>query len=166
MRSAPRALVPVLFAVLVIATTAAFAHTQRLKTKPLILDNVKVGGIFTPNGDCNEDKIRIRYRLTERDTVTMVIARPDDGPVVRTLVERRDLRAYRHFEFWWDGRDDQGRPAASGPYKVRVTLHERDRELEIGGRLRLHRGSYDPGPGCEKRRVRVPEDEYDDRAEP
>lgn len=160
MRSAPRALVPILFAVLVAATTLAFAESQRLKTKPLILDSVKAGGAFSPNGDCQDDKIRIRFRLTERDTVTIRIARPEGGEEVRRLIDRRDLRAYRFFEFWWDGRDDAGRPAASGPYKVRVTLHERDRELEIGGRLRLHRKPYDPGPGCEKERVRIPEGDY------
>lgn len=156
MRSPPKFLLPVLFAALVIATGAAFAYSQSLKTEPLLLDKVRLGigvrgGAFTPNGDCHGDTIASRFRLTRRDVITVSIVRPD-GQHVRTLHEGRPLRAYKFFKFWWDGLDDAGDVVETGPYLVRVRLAEHDRDLQLGGRLRVHRSRYEPGPNCDKPR--------------
>ena len=55
------------FALLVLATVAAFAWAQRLKRDPLVLDRVTFGTphsrSFTPNGDCVFDVERIRLRV-------------------------------------------------------------------------------------------------------
>ena len=168
MQPPPKALVPILFAVLVLATVAAFASAQRLKSEPLVLDKVRLGvsgkgATFTPNGDCRNDMTRIRFRLTRSDRVTIRITRPDGTPV-RTLVKNRELRSYRFFRFWWDGLDNRGRSAATGPYKVMVTLIRQGRELELGGRLRLHRGNYRPTPNCDKPRRVPPRRSEADRA--
>lgn len=147
---------PVLFAVLVIATAGAFARSQSLKTEPLLLDKVRLGlgvrgGAFTPNGDCQGDTIASRFRLTRRDVITVSIVTPE-GEHVRTLNQSRPLRAYKFFRFWWDGLDDDGKVVPTGPYHVRVQLAEHDRDLVLGGRLRVHRSTYDPGPNCDKPR--------------
>lgn len=152
----PKTLVPILFGILVLATMAAFVHSQRLKTQPLILDKVRLGigmrgAVFTPNGDCKQDTIASRFRLTRRDVITVSIVTPD-GEHVRTLHKDRPLRAYKFFKFWWDGLDDDGQVVATGPYKVRVQLTEHDRDLLLGGRLRVHRSAYRPGPHCKKPR--------------
>ena len=107
--------VPVVFALLVLATVAAFAWSQRLKRDPLVIDHVtfravntggtpdagagkggeggppppvppagKEGGAaskkrrepvraFTPNGDCRNDRIRIRFRVTRSDTAIVQV---------------------------------------------------------------------------------------------
>lgn len=147
---------PILFGVLVLATAGAFAQSQRLKTQPLILDKVRLGlgmrgAVVTPNGDCHGDTIASRFRLTRRDVITVSIVRPD-GEHVRTLHESRPLRAYKFFRFWWDGLDDDGKVAYTGPYKVRVQLAEHDRDLVLGGLLRVQRSTYAPGPHCKKTR--------------
>jgi len=63
--TANRVLAPAIFALLVVATVAAFAAAQRLKREPLILDKVTfnplVNGqtVITPNGDGQTDLARI-----------------------------------------------------------------------------------------------------------
>jgi hypothetical protein len=146
----------VLFAVLVIVTAGAFAQSQRLKSQPLILDKVRLGvgvkgSVFTPNGDCHGDTIASRFRLTKRDVITVSIERPN-GEHVRWLKQERPLRAYKYFKFWWDGLDDNGKVVNTGPYKIRVRLAEHDRDLVLGGVLRVHRSKYEPGPNCKKPR--------------
>ena len=155
-RPPAKLLVPVLFAVLTLLTAVAFAQSQRLKTQPLLLDKVRLGlGIegtaFTPNGDCHGDTIASRFRLTRPDVITVSIVRPD-GSHVRTLHEDRPLRAYKFFKFWWDGLDDEGNVAGAGQYKIRVQLAQHDRDLLLGGVLRLQRSKYQPGPHCDKPR--------------
>lgn len=147
---------PVLFAVLVLATAGAFAQSQRLKTQPLILDKVRIGlgvkgAAFTPNGDCHGDTIASRFRLTKRDVITVSIVDAQDR-TVRTLHQDRPLRAYKFFRFWWDGLGDDGKVVSTGPYRVRVQLAEHGRDLILGGRLRVHRSTYAPGPNCDKPR--------------
>lgn len=156
MRRPRKALAPALFAVLVIATAGAFAQSQRLKTQPLILDKVRLGikakgNAFTPNGDCHGDTIASRFRLTKRDVITVSVVRPN-GEHVRYLVVDRPLRPYKFFRFWWDGLDDEGEVVNTGPYKIRVQLAQHDRDLILGGLLRVHRSKYRPGPHCKKPR--------------
>lgn len=147
---------PILFGVLLLATAGAFAHSQRLKTKPLILDKVRMGlgqpdSAFTPNGDCQNDTIASRFRLTKPDVITVsIVGREDEH--IRTLHQNRPLRAYKFFRFWWDGLDDDGKVVSTGPYRVRVELAEHQRDLLLPGRLRVHRSAYRPGPNCKKPR--------------
>ena len=137
-----RYLAPVVVGVLAIATIAAFAHAQRLKREPLILDKVTFGtrdthGAFTPNGDCVNEYGRIRFRITKSDHANVQIVDPD-GRLVRVLARDRFLKRYRFFVFHWDGREDDGSKAPPGRYKLRLVLLGEDRNLTPGGRLRLH----------------------------
>src|SRR3954447_21518800 len=84
------------FALLALATVAAFAWSQRLKRDPLVLDKVTFVAApvprnpearlrsFTPNGDCRNDRLRIRFRVTQSDDATVQVVKPG-GKVVYTL---------------------------------------------------------------------------------
>jgi hypothetical protein len=145
----------VVFALLVLATIAAFAWSQRLKRDPLVLDRVTFGTpatpAFTPNGDCRFDRIRIRFRVTRSDRGDVQIVKPG-GRLVLTLARDTYLKRYRFFTFYWDGRTRNDGIAPPGRYKLRVKLLGQERTLVPGGVMRLHRGLRNPAPGCAKER--------------
>jgi hypothetical protein len=149
---------PLIFALLILATIAAFAYAQRLKREPLILDKVTflpvVAGetVISPNGDGYHDVARVRFRLTETDRGVVELINLDDRPVktfsVKVLSEKgrvtsllqpgSELPAFKNFGFQWNGRTDRGKLAPTGPYRLRVRLLGDDRTLVPGGRIRLH----------------------------
>lgn len=146
----------VVFALLVLATLAAFAWSQRVKRDPLVLDRVtfvaapRAKGAdavhsFTPNGDCRNDRIRIRFRTTISDDGTVQVIKPG-GRVVVTLARDRFLKRYTFHTFYWDGRQRGGGTAKPGRYKLRVRLGS-DRVLVTPGTIRLH-----PAPNGAKSR--------------
>jgi FlgD Ig-like domain len=137
-------LAPAAFAVLVIATVAAFAVAQRLKREPLVLDKVAIGPmtrhgdvVFSPNGDRIKDRARIKFRVTRSDHATVQIL-DGRGHLVRTLARDRYLPAFRLFVFRWNGRTGTGARAPTGPYRARVQLLGQDRSLDLNPRIRLH----------------------------
>jgi hypothetical protein len=134
----------VVFALLVLATVAVFAWSQRLKRDPLVLDRVTFGTpasrSFTPNGDCRFDRIRIRFRVTRSDQGDVQIVKPG-GKLVVTLARDTYLKRYRFFTFYWDGRTRNDGKAPPGRYKLRIKLLGQDRTLVPGGVMRLHRAS-------------------------
>jgi hypothetical protein len=147
----------VVFALLIVATAAAFAWSQRLKREPLVLDRVTFGTPaspgFTPNGDCRSDTTRIRFRVTVSDTANVQVVKPG-GRLVVTLARERFLKRYRFFTFHWDGRTRHGGKAAPGRYKLRVKLLGEERTLVPGGVMRLHRAHGEPGDACSPGRRR------------
>ncbi len=149
----------VVFGLLLLATIAAFAWSQRLKRDPLVLDHVTFGTAasrsFTPNGDCRFDRIRIRFRVTRSDLGTVQVVKPG-GKLVVTLSRDRFLKRYRFFTLYWDGRSRLKGPAPAGRYKLRVKLMEQDRTLVPPGLMRLHRAPRNPAQGCGKPQRGVP----------
>jgi hypothetical protein len=139
------------FALLVLATVAAFAWAQRLKRDPLVLDRVTFGTPasrgFTPNGDCRFDRERIRFRVTQSDRATVQVVKPG-GRVVITLARDRPLKRYHFFTFYWDGRQRGGGVADPGRYKLRVKLLGQERTLVVPGVIRLHRATKQDGTAC------------------
>ncbi|HEX3040879.1 MAG TPA: hypothetical protein VHP56_02165 [Solirubrobacterales bacterium] len=142
------------FALLVLATLAAFAYSQRVKRDPLVLDRVtfvaaprakgaKAVHSFTPNGDCRNDKIRIRFRTTVSDDGTVQVIKPG-GRVVFTLARDQFLKRYTFHTYYWDGRQRGGDTAKPGRYKLRVKLGS-DRVLVTPGVISLH-----PAPAAGK----------------
>ncbi|MGE5408469.1 MAG: hypothetical protein ACM3NV_07635 [Syntrophothermus sp.] len=158
-RPVPPRAAAIVFALLVLATVAAFAYAQRLKRDPLVLDRVTFVAVpvvhprapvhdrFTPNGDCRNDRIRIRFRTTVSDRGTVQIVKPG-GRVVITLARDRFLKRYRFHTFYWDGRERGGGLAPPGRYKLRVKLIGEGRTLVPPGTIRLHRAPPHPLPGC------------------
>lgn len=138
----------IVFALLVLATVAAFAYAQRVKRDPLVLDRVSFTGFpvlnsddpvrnFTPNGDCRFDEVKIRFRVTQSHVGTVQVIKPG-GRVVITLARDKFLKRYTFFNFFWDGRQRGGGLAAPGRYKLRVRLGS-ERTLVTPGAIRLHR---------------------------
>lgn len=137
----------VVFALLVLATLAAFAYSQRAKREPLVLDRVtfiapphrkgtpKVHS-FTPNGDCRRDRIRIKFRTTINGQGVVQVIKPG-GRVVFTLDRDVFLKRYTFHRYFWDGRRRGGGTAKPGRYKLRVKLGS-DRTLVTPGAIRLH----------------------------
>jgi hypothetical protein len=147
------------FALLVLATVAAFAYAQRLKRDPLVLDRVSfvaaprhkgavVKHAFTPNGDCRRDLLRIRFRTTISDRGTVQVIKPG-GRVVITLARDEFLKRYTFHTYYWDGRRRGGGTAPRGRYKLRVKLG--DRVLVTPGVIRLHRSSGHAKSKCTSR---------------
>jgi len=148
------------FALLVLATLAAFAWSQRLKRDPLVLDRVTIVGApvlhpknpvhsFTPNGDCRYDEVRIRFRTTQSDRGTVQVVKPG-GKLVVTLTRDTYLKRYRFHTYYWDGRSRNDGIAPPGRYKLRVKLLGQDRVLVPPGTIKLHRAKRNPTAGCER----------------
>lgn len=155
-RRAPAA--ALVFALLVLATVAAFAWSQRLKRDPLVLDRATFVAVpnlhpkkpvhsFTPDGDCRFDRMRIRFRTTQSDDGTVQVVKPG-GRVVVTLARDTFLKRYTFHTFYWDGRMRGGGIAPPGRYKLRVKLLGQDRTLVTPGVIRLHRGKPHPPGTC------------------
>jgi hypothetical protein len=147
----------VVFALLVLATLAAFAYSQRVKRDPLVLDKVSFVGDpvlepedpvhpFTPNGDCVYDRVRIRFRTTISDDGTVQIIKPG-GRVVVTLDRDTFLKRYSFHTYYWDGRQRGGGTAHPGRYKLRVRLGS-ERTLVTPGSIKLHRAPKQDKKRC------------------
>jgi hypothetical protein len=147
----PGSAAALVFALLVLATVAAFAWAQRVKRDPLVLDRATFGversRSFTPNGDCRFDQIRIRFRMTQSDDATVQVIKPG-GRVVITLAREEPLKRYRYFTYYWDGRQRGGGIAPPGRYKLRVKLLGEGRTLVTPGVIRLHRAPKEVEPAC------------------
>jgi hypothetical protein len=148
----------VVFALLVLATVAVFALSQRAKREPLVLDRAKFVGApvlhqkqpvpaFTPNGDCRYDRVRVRFRTTISDDGTVQVIKPG-GRVVISLARDEFLKRYTFHTYYWDGRQRGGGIARPGRYKLRVKLLGEDRTLVVPGVIRLHRAPPGLGSRC------------------
>lgn len=148
----------VVFALLVVATVAAFAWSQRLKRDPLVLDRVSFRPVpylkrtpparaFTPRGDCRFDRMRIRFRTTISDTGDVQVVKPG-GRLIVTLARDTFLKRYSFHTFYWDGRTRDDGTAPPGRYKLRVKLLGQERTLVPGGVMRLHRSPRTPTARC------------------
>ena len=145
----PSWLAPLTVVLLGLATILAFGYSQRLKREPLVVDRAeyRVPGakfqetVFSPNGDCRRERIRIVFRTTRTDRADVEIIGPA-GRVARTLATDMFVKRYRFHRFFWNDRRDNGRISGAGRYRVRVTLIGQDRVLVLPGKIRLH--SYEP----------------------
>jgi hypothetical protein len=146
------------FALLVLATLAAFAWSQRLKRDPLVIDRVSFVAVpvlhpkkpvhsFTPNGDCRYDRVRIRFRTTQSDQGTVQVVKPG-GRVTITLARDTYLKRYHFHTYYWDGRGRNDGIAPPGRYKLRVKLLGQERVLVPPGSMKLHRAKRNPVGEC------------------
>jgi hypothetical protein len=127
----------VLFALLVLATVGAFLATQYLKAEePLVLRFEREPKAFSPNGDGVLDRARVGFVLREPAEVSFSVI-DSEGREVRRLVDSRRLPGDQELFFDWDGRDDEGRVAADGVYRLRVVRGDRGRSISSGRRVRL-----------------------------
>ncbi len=131
-------LAAVVFALLVVATLAAFAYAQRVKRDPLVLDRVGIGAkksnAFTP--PC--DRIKLKFRTTTSNQGTVEVIRPG-GEIVSKLARQVFLKRYSFHTFYWDGTNENGVLQPPGRYKLRVILEDEGRTLTAPGTIRLHK---------------------------
>src|SRR5919198_6304665 len=112
-----RPVVRVVFALLVLATIAAFFATQQLKSEfPLVIRFAAAPKHFSPNGDGYRDSVKVGFDLSRNATVSFAIL-DSEGNEVRTLVDDRPLQGDRKYRYRWYGRDDDGRPVPDGIYR-------------------------------------------------
>jgi hypothetical protein len=128
----------VVFALLVVATVAAFAYAQRVKRDPLLVDRVMIGAkksnAFMP--PC--ERIKLKFRTTTSNDGTVEVIRPG-GEVVAELARHIFLKRYSYHTFAWDGRSDDGSLQPPGRYKLRVILEDEGRSLTAPGTIRLQK---------------------------
>lgn len=133
-------LAAVVFALLVVATLAAFAYAQRVKRDPLVLDRVGIGpkksNAFSP--PC--ERIKLKFRTTTSNDGTVEVIRPG-GEIVAKLARHTFLKRYTFHTFFWDGKNEDGVVQPSGRYKLRVILEDEGRSLTVPGAIRLQKKS-------------------------
>lgn len=131
-------LAAVAFALLVVATLAAFAYAQRVKRDPLVVDRFAINGkkpnTFTP--PC--DRIKLRFRTTTSNDGTVEIIRPG-AEIVAKLARHEFLKRYTFHTFHWNGRNEDGVVQPPGRYKLRVILEDEERSLTLPGTIHLHK---------------------------
>jgi FlgD Ig-like domain len=124
-----RPLVRAVFAVLVVATIAAFFVTQQLKGEfPLVIRFATKPVNFSPNGDRERDQVRIGFDLSEPAEVTFLVV-DSDGNEVRRLVDGERLAGDTKHRYTWDGTDDDGDPVPDGTYRMRVVRRDESRVI-------------------------------------
>jgi FlgD Ig-like domain len=125
-----RPLVRAVFAVLVVATIAAFFLTQQLKGDfPLVIRFATKPAHFSPNGDGYRDETRIGFDLSRAASVSFLVI-DAEGTEVRRLVTTRRLAGDAKHRFTWDGRDDNGNVVADGTYRMRVVRRDESRVID------------------------------------
>ena len=127
---------PVLFALLVAATFGALLAAQRLRHGPAVVRGLAATRVFSPNGDGRLERAAVRFTVATPDTVTVAVV-DAGGERVRTLRRVTTHRAGEAVAATWDGRDDDGRRAPDGTYRVRLAFARQGRGLDDRRTVRL-----------------------------
>lgn len=114
----------VAFAVLVVATFSAFFLANQLKSRPPVLDGIRLDSFFSPNGDGFRDTLPISFTIDATDIAAIDVV-DADGTRVRRLADQVRIRPGQPVRLEWDGRTDEGQRARDGEYRMRLFL-ERD----------------------------------------
>jgi hypothetical protein len=134
-----RPVVRLVFALLVVATIAAFFVTQQLKSEfPLVIRFAAKPKQFSPNADRYRDATEVGFDLSEPATVSFSIM-DSEGNEVRRLVDDSELAGDAKHRFRWDGRDDEGRQVPDGRYRMRVVRRDEGRVVDSYKRIRVDR---------------------------
>jgi hypothetical protein len=121
--------------VLLGATAAAFAVTERLKLERSPVTGTHVDRVFSPVCECARDVAVISFVLRKRETVTLDIL-DKDRRSIRTLVRKRRESAGR-VSYTWDGRDNLDRVVPEGVYRPRVQLERNGRTIVLPNPIRV-----------------------------
>ena len=134
-----RPLVRAVFALLVVATIAAFFVTQQLKSEDaLVLRFAAKPKQFSPNDDGARDRSEIGFDLSRPATVSFYVM-DGEGTEIRRVVDDRALAGDTKHRFTWDGRDDDGMPVPDGLYRMRVVQRSEGRVINSSKRIRVDR---------------------------
>jgi FlgD Ig-like domain len=130
-RLAPVALV----AALLVATSAAFVVTEKLKLTRNPIVGPTVDKTFSPVCDCETASAAIRFRLRNADRVSVEIV-DGSGDVVRELARSRP-QGRTFVSYVWDGRDGDGHVVDEGTYRPRIHLDQERRTIVMPNRIRV-----------------------------
>jgi FlgD Ig-like domain len=134
-----RPLVRAVFALLVVATIAAFFVTQQLKSEDaLVLRFAAQPKQFSPNGDGKRDRTRVGFDLSRPATVSFYVM-DREGEEIRRLADDLALEGDAKHRFGWDGRDDEGVAVPDGLYRMRVVQRSEGRVIDSSKRIRVDR---------------------------
>ena len=125
----------VLVAALLVATSAAFVVTEKLKLTRNPIVGPQVAKFFSPVCDCATDEASILFRLRSPDRVSLEII-DSDGDVVRELARNRP-QGRAPVTYLWDGRDADGGVVAEGTYRPRVHLDRQRRTIVMPNPIRV-----------------------------
>ena len=117
------------------ATAAAFATTERLKLERSPVTGTQVDRVFSPVCECARDVAVISIVLRRRETVTLDVLNRD-GRSIRTLVRNLREPAGR-VSYTWDGRDNLERVVPEGVYRPRVQLERNGRTIVLPNPIRV-----------------------------
>jgi len=121
--------------VLLGATAAAFAFTERLKLERSPITGTRVDRVFSPVCECTRDSATISFVLRQPGRITVDLL-DRDRRSVRTIV--RDASEPRgRVTYLWDGRDDLDRIVTEGIYRPRVQLRRHGRTIVLPNPIRV-----------------------------
>ncbi len=116
------------FALLVVATFAAFFVAQRLKSEPSVINSFDVVKYFSPVCQCNRAEQKVRFELAEADDVTVDVV-DDRGDRVARLGTALPAKPFNPVRVTWRGRTDEGARAPDGTYRIRIGLRRQARSV-------------------------------------
>ena len=125
----------VLVAALLVATSAAFVVTEKLKLTRNPIMGPTVDKIFSPVCDCATSSAEITFRLRQADRVSVAIV-DGSGNVVRELARDRP-QGRAPVSYVWDGRDGAGAVVGEGTYRPRVHLDQQRRTIVMPNPIRV-----------------------------
>jgi hypothetical protein len=132
-----RPVVRAVFALLVLATIAAFFVTQQLKSEfPLVIRFAAKPKQISPNGDRYRDTTQVGFDLSRPAKISFSIL-DSEGNEVRRLVEDRQFRGSSHNRFIWNGRNDDGDVVPDGIYRMRVVRRDEGRVIDSVKKIRV-----------------------------
>jgi hypothetical protein len=120
---------------LLVATSAAFAVTERLKLVKSPVYGTFVSKTLSPVCGCARGKATIRFKLRQRDDVTLEIVDARRRVVAVLAADRPEPRGRVRFE--WRGRTDAGRRAPDGVYQPQIHLARQRRTILMPNRIVL-----------------------------
>jgi hypothetical protein len=119
---------------LLVATAAAFAITEKLKLTKSAVYGTLVSTRLSPTCGCAHGKARIFFKLRRADDITVSILNAHEQEVA--------ILAAQHYPrgpltLRWNGRDDEGRRAPDGSYRVQVHLSGQHQTIDLPNRIVL-----------------------------
>lgn len=121
---------PLLVAIALLAgSVVAFGVAERLKVEKSPVTGTAVDKVFSPVCKCPQRRASIFFRLRRADRLELTLL-DDEGREIRTLVNGERATRGPH-EFFWNGRDDDGRLVSEGRYRPKVELGRADRTIVL-----------------------------------
>jgi hypothetical protein len=127
--------VTVVVLVLVVATSAAFALTERLKLERSPITAPAFTRDISPECDCETAAARLELRFRRAEVVTATIVDLQNRPV-QVLAVRDPIPRGTH-AFVWNGQDESGTVVPDGRYRLRLRFERERRSILVPTTIRV-----------------------------